>query len=336
MSIVLDADELAPRDRAEAIRTLIWDSVVRVEIEHHPDPARIHARGRIRDAGRLNICSIRSNATTVTRTPRLAHDADDAYVFLGLQLSGSSMVIQNGREAVLRPGDLAVYDTRRPYTLLNDLGIHQHFFRVPIADLAISGRVLDVVTAVRLDGARPLAKITSSHLGELAANAGSLTDREAEQVAESSLALVRALLTSQLGDLPEARDHLERSLEHRIIEFVRAHLHEPDLSAARIASEHHVSVRHLYRLLGRSGIVLGDWVRQQRLDGCRRTLADPGDTRTITAVAYERGFVDMTHFGRVFKAAYGMSPREWRTVSRAGHSHPAPAGTAQPADDRSP
>lgn len=318
MSIFLDADALAPNDRAEAIRTLIWDTVVRVEIEHHADPARISATGTISDVGRINVCSIRSNATTVTRTMKLTHDEDDPYLFLGIQLSGSSMVVQADREAVLRPGDMAVYDTRRPYTLVNDNGIHQHFFRFPIADLELPGKVLEALTGTRFGGDRPLARITAGHLREVADNLSDLNPQEAEDVAEPTFSLIRALLASQIDDLPEARERVERSLEHRILRYVRTHLHENDLSATRIAHEHHISVRQLYRLLNRSGIVLGDWLREQRLEACRRALSDPGDVRTITAVAQQWGFVDMTHFGRAFKNAYGMSPRDWRTASRAG------------------
>ena len=116
---------------------------------------------------------------------------------------------------------------------------------------------------------------------------------------------------------------------------MRAHLHESDLSAARIAAAHHVSVRHLYRLLAGCGIVLGDWVRQQRLEACRHALAEPGDTSTIGAVAHRWGFVDVTHFGRAFKTAYGMSPREWRTSSRTGRWHLATPDAARPPEDGS-
>ena len=335
MTIILDADALAPTDRAEAIRALIWDAVVRVEIEHHPDPASIHAQGQISDAGRLNICSIRSNATGITRTPRLAHDAVDAYLFLGLQVAGSSIVIQDGREAVLRPGDLAVYDTRQPYTLVNDHGIQQHFFRSrsptsssPPGCLARSPRSVST-------GAGPWRESRRAICGSSPRTSAGSVPRRPSDVAEPSLALIRAMLASQIEDLPEAREYLERSLEHRIVAYMRAHLHEADLSAARIAREHHVSVRHLYRLLARSGIVLGDWIRQQRLEACRRALAEPGDTSTIAAVAHQWGFVDVTHFGRVFKAAYGMSPREWRTSSRASHWYLGAPDVARLAEDGS-
>jgi AraC-like DNA-binding protein len=335
MTVILDADAWPPSDREEAIRTLIWETVVPIEIEHQPNPAHIRAHGQITGVGsHLSICSVRSNSTTIQRTPSLARDDTDPYLFLGLQVSGSSMVIQNGREAVLRPGDLAVYDTRQPYTLINQHGIHQHFFRVPISELVLPSQVLGAVTAVRLEGERPLAHITAGHLRRLAGDVDRLSAHEAEQVAEPSLALIRALLASQLDDLPETREYLEQSLELRITQYVRAHLRDHDLSAARIADEHHVSVRQLYRLLGRSGIVLGDWLREQRLEACRHVLADPGDTTTITSLAHQWGFADVTHFGRVFKAAYGMSPRDWRKSSRASHWFIGSPDPARPADDR--
>jgi hypothetical protein len=85
-----------------------------VEIEHQREPEHIVARGEITNFGRLTICSMRSNATSVQRTPRLAKDDLAPSVFLALQLSGSSMVVQGRREAVLRRGDLALYDTTVP------------------------------------------------------------------------------------------------------------------------------------------------------------------------------------------------------------------------------
>jgi AraC-like DNA-binding protein len=37
---------------------------------------------------------------------------------------------------------------------------------------------------------------------------------------------------------------------------------------------------------------------------------------TVAAIARRWGFADPTHFSRVFRAAYGMSPREWRASHR--------------------
>lgn len=96
----------------------------------------------------------------------------------------------------------------------------------------------------------------------------------------------------------------------------------PDLSAARIAAAHDISVRHLYAVLSRSGISLGDWIRARRLAECRRELAQPGGRlRTIAAIGRSCGFGDATHFSKVFKQAYGLSPRAWHEQGRPRPPH---------------
>lgn len=236
-------------------------------------------------------------------------------VFLGLQLSGSSIVVQGGREAVLRPGDLTLYDTTEPYTLLNGNGIHQHYFRIPVADLALPFSTIREVTAVRLSPDRPIADLAATYFGRLAANATVYGAAGYESVGQPSIELVRALITTQLTDPSLVRESLAESLQLRVMEYVRTHLAEHDLTAARIAAKHHISVRHLYNILARSGASLGDWVRAHRLEECRHDLAKPGaKSATIAFIAQRWGFPDATNFGRAFKAAYGMSPREWRDL----------------------
>jgi AraC-like DNA-binding protein len=317
VTVVLNTEGVPAGDRAEAIRALIWSKVVRVEIEHHRQPAQIAAKGTIADLGPLNVCSVRSNATTIRRTPKLAHDDLEPSLFLGLQISGSSMVIQGDRQAVLRPGDLALYDTTAPYTLLNDDGIHQHYFRIPIEALALPASAINQVTAVRLSPDRPVADLAATYFERLATNPTLLGLPAAEAVGHPSIELVRALITTQLADPRLAREPLEATLQLRIMEYVRAHLAEHDLTAARIARKHHISVRHLYGILAASGISLGDWVRAHRLEECRRDLARPGaQSATIASIAHRWGFGDATNFGRAFKEAYGMSPRQWREQHR--------------------
>lgn len=85
--------------------------------------------------------------------------------------------------------------------------------------------------------------------------------------------------------------------------------------AARIAAAHGISVRRLDAVLPRPGLSLGDHVRARRLAECRRELAGPhGRSRTIAATGRRWGFVDATHFSKVFKRAYGISPRDWRDL----------------------
>lgn len=316
MTIAFDTKQISPDDRAELIRDTIWNTVVKVNITHVDDPSRIRATGRIRNLGRISICSVRSNATTIQRTARLARDDLEPSLFLGLQISGSSMVIQDGRQATLEPGDLALYDTTKPYTLLNDNGIHQHFFRIPREHLALPIDTITAITAIRFGHDHPVASIASSYFAQLAHEQAVLDDRSADTLDRPSIELLRAMIASRSQREHLIVDTMRDTLVLRILEYARTHLADPNLTAARLAAEHHISIRQLYTVLARADICLGDWIRTQRLERCRQELAAPAARhRTIAAIARRWAFKDATHFSRAFRDAYGMSPREWRTVN---------------------
>ncbi len=98
--------------------------------------------------------------------------------------------------------------------------------------------------------------------------------------------------------------------------YVRRHLTEPGLDAERIARAHAVSVRHLYRVCAAAGMSLEQEVIAQRLEAARVRLSSPaGRQRSIAATARACGFADASHFARRFRAAYGLSPREWQRAA---------------------
>jgi AraC-like DNA-binding protein len=316
MKLGFDTNYIPHADREETIREAIWRHVVKVEITHHPDSHRIQAVGAISSVGRVGVCSVKSNATTIRRTPKLARDDFEPSIFLGLQISGCSMVIQDGREATLRAGDMAVYDTTRPYTLLNEQGIHQHYFRVPRSDLALPDRAIATMTAVRLGQDNPIAALATTYFGRLARlQDPPIPTSRAEAIEVPSIELVRALLATSLCDPVLAAEPLENTIELRIFEYMRAHLADRDLSARGIAARHNISARQLYKILGRSGVTPADWIRARRLEECRKDLANPCTKHmTIEAIARRWGITDAPYFSRAFKKAYGISPRKWRAL----------------------
>ncbi|MER7779924.1 helix-turn-helix domain-containing protein [Streptomyces sp. NPDC096191] len=319
MSPVLDTAFVSPRDREEVVRHAVWESLVAVDIDHRPPVEEISVRIGLGAVGPMRFCSARASAVTVRRTERLARQDEEPAVFLGLQVAGTSLVVQNGRECVLEPGQLAVYESISPYTLLFDNGVDHHFLRFPRSSLALPDRLLRETGAVAMGADNPVAPLAFSYFSQLAVTDVLHQGGQADAVVEPSVELLRAVLTTQYGNSSRAKGPLEVTLGLRISQFMREHLADADLSAARIAAAHGISVRHLYAVLARSGISLGDWVRTRRLAECRRELAGPaGRRRTVAAVGRSWGFVNATHFSKVFKRTYGVSPREWRDQNRPG------------------
>lgn len=315
MTTVWNAAEAPGTDRAAAVREAVRSNVVRVDIDLPDDPRDIDVDLALSAAGPLQVLTVRSMATTVTRSPRLAHDDSEPQLFLTLQGVGGSAMAQHGRHARLRPGQFAVYTTTSPYTLMFDGGLDAHFFRIPIAELALPGSAIREVSARPLGSDDPVAALTSTYLRELAVSPGLRTLALADSLAQPTIDLVRAALVSSLGDPALGKESLHTTLEMRVLDYMRSHLADNDLSPGRVAAAHNISVRNLYTVLGRSGVSFGDWVRTQRLEACRRELSlPPTRSRTIASVARQWGFRDATHFSKVFREAFGVTPREWRDL----------------------
>lgn len=315
---VLDTRALPARDRADAVRATLASTVVPVEIDFPRERGPAAAYIATTDLGQMRVCSVRSNATRVERTPALARDDRAPSLFLAVQMEGESLIVQGGREAVLRPGELAFSESTSPYTLLDVEGIRQHLFAVPVAALALPHDDVRRLAAVTLSPGHPVTDLAATYFRRLAARPDISGVGGADAVGRPSIELVRALLTTHLDAAAPAADALHAALRLRVLEYVRAHLSEPGLCAAQIAQAHHVSVRHLYNVLGEGGISLGEWVKAERLEQCRRELAGLPTGVTIAALARRWGFPDASSFGRSFRAAYGQSPRDWQRAHRRG------------------
>lgn len=117
--------------------------------------------------------------------------------------------------------------------------------------------------ALRLGPELPLASVLS-HFVESLTTVADVQPAEAEHLARVAVDLVRGLVTTVLAaPSPEhdLLDGLESTLTLRLVDYLRAHWPEQDLTADRLASALHISTRQLYRLLAAQGITVGDWLR---------------------------------------------------------------------------
>lgn len=139
-------------------------------------------------------------------------------------------------------------------------------------------------------------------------------------VGSATVQLVRAMLIGSVR--PEDLVGSEMGPAHLrlcVERYVRQHLRDPALSPAGIARAHAISVRHLHGLWRGEPTTLWRWVVRRRLDGAQESLADPALAhRSIAAVARGWCFPNPTSFARRFREEYGVTPRQWRRLSRGG------------------
>lgn len=326
---LFDTTTMPSCDRTRLLRDALGSAVVPVEVQHHVAPDEVSVRGTGGRLGRLSILTVTTTPLTMRRTVRLARADPEPSIVVELQLAGSRSLVQYNRRTVLSPGDLVLLDARRPYQSTSVGESRHHSVRVPRADLALTDHALARVAGLRLGPRNPVANLAAAYLARLVGDQRLGAAADLDVFEAPTIELIRAVVATQLGAGVLAGEPIENTLALRIMEFARQHLTDPDLSAAKIAAAQNISVRHLYTTLSRSGIVLGEWIRIRRLEGCRRELArNAAAGRTISAIAQAWGFGDATHFSRTFREAFGMSPREWRALHQnKHHSHNYPQAT---------
>ncbi|MCZ2843191.1 helix-turn-helix domain-containing protein [Modestobacter sp. VKM Ac-2980] len=248
-------------------------------------------------------------------------------VSLYVQEHGTGRHEQGGRQRALTPGTLAVTDVTSPYSFAwGDTEGAGRALQIPVARLGLS---VDVVRRAAPHVAdSPLYELVRAHVAQVTRDAERLTaDPGWPALSVATVELARALVISAADADGTTCAVPGETLLTRIRTWVDQHLTDPDLDAARVAAEHTISVRQLYRLCSAAGFSLEQWVIDQRLEGARAELARPGG-RPIAAVARSWGFSDPSHFSRRFRAAFGTTPREWRDQRPPPVTPPPPGAVA--------
>lgn len=151
--------------------------------------------------------------------------------------------------------------------------------------------------------------------------------RELREEAPGYQAMVRCSLLQLLIILYRGSDH--RSSEDTLaqhghqawITSITRHIHDhygAELSLTALARQFTVSPYYLSRCFKKeTGMNLPDYINLIRVKEAKHRLLQ-GESR-ITDIALSVGFSNITHFGRVFRKVYGVSPSDLRRSIRISH-----------------
>lgn len=222
-----------------------------------------------------------------------------------LQLSGRMMCRYGDQQFTVEPGDLFVWDNHQSGTFASDGPHRQISLLVPTAIVPKS--VASMLGSSRPVTAKPGAGVLSIAAGQLRGIAREMEHLNDESVNRTVSGLID-LLDAALAPTRDTTSGQRAALLADIQQYILARLDDPQMSVTSIASAAGVSVRTVHLAFSESGHTVARWVRQQRLERCRRELANPSDSTTVTAVAFRWGFNDASHFSRAFKQEFGIPP----------------------------
>ena len=250
------------------------------------------------------------------RTPRHTGERDD--VSISISLTGAIGISQRGSAYVVDPGEAYVdlgdvpasarnlYGTVRrdislivPRRILRDSGVDAgELLSQPIAKTNPALQlIVSYAQGLRALGDYPsaaLAATISSHLRDLAILAIGATG-DAAQAARPGLRAAR--LAALKSDIARNVSPFSLSLED-------------------IARKHGISPSYVRKLFAMEGTSFSIFVLQTRLDRAHHMLASPlYAAMTISGIAYECGFADLSYFNRAFRRRFDCTPGDTRSAA---------------------
>ncbi|GAA2092376.1 helix-turn-helix domain-containing protein [Kitasatospora saccharophila] len=260
------------------------------------------------------------------RPHRAAETAETGWLRLVRPLSGELWVFQDGRHVAVRSPQLVCFDSTRPYKVITLERFSLVQALLPHSLVGLTPRDAASLTARSWDGGQGLAALTADLLAGVGRHWPDIDTAE-DLLGNSIVGLAAALFSERLRATAAADTQVaKQALMLRVQAFVREQLADPDLSPALLAERYHVSLRYLQKTFQDHGTSPARWIRDERLARCRAELADPARDHLPVAVIGERnGLYGASHFSRLFRNRYGITPRDFRKRRKAGPS--AGAGT---------
>jgi AraC-like DNA-binding protein len=316
----LDAAELWPVSLGAAFQDLVPERLDRQAVP------RGHVRG-VR-LGPVGVFTASGTPQVVRRTSTAVRRSPGDLIKACVQLCGRATVHQDEHEVVLGPGQLAIYDTGRPYAIRFEGSWASAVMALPRDAIGITGHALDR-SLHRVYPAGGPGGVLSHFVVSAVAQALPSVEAAAVKLGEAGSTLLAGALLDDadlIGVGTGAGTAAADGLRAHIIGYIRAHLDDPRLSRSGIAAAYHMSTRTLDRLFAAEPSSISSLIRRERLEVVRRDLADPLlRDRPVAALAARWCFFDAASFSRVFRQRYGYPP---------SHARSSPGQDDSAADDR--
>lgn len=310
----VSTDALPERDRLAFWREQFGRNVARYDFEPL-ESSRIYGRVTARATPGFQLISIDHSAMRVLRTPELLTDGNDDLV-LQITMTGN-ICAQLGREIKVDPGDAVLCSNADAGTFVSPSADSRcKLLTLSRRNLRPMLRDFDTAMVRPVSAASPALKLLKSYIGIFGDDA--LTP-ELEQTAVSHVYdLVAIMLSAQVDVARMAEGGGQRAARLRSAKaYVMKHLRNERLSPAAVAANLGVTPRYIHMLFEGEGVSFGKFVVEQRLALAYRLFVDPRCAGlSISAIAFDTGFGDLSGFNRNFRRRFGCTPSDLRNAAR--------------------
>jgi AraC-like DNA-binding protein len=311
--LLIDTETVPAAERLDYWSESAFSNYLPVQVRSAAD--RFEARMWGYDLGALSLFRISAAPNTMMRSARSIAANDPECLHVSVVLRGRINAAQEGRTGVAKAGDIISYETSHPVIFKADQPYESLVVRVPRPLLGAQEMQISSRTAVGIPGASGLPKAAVAFFRNLvrALEDGTITAEEAPNAVECVLDLVRAVYAAPITTQEPTRLRSRAEILLNVQSYIEANLSDSALCPEDIARASFISTRYLHKLFETEGTSVCRWIRETRLERCRRDLLDPAlSDQTILDISSRWGLPGPQHFSRLFRAMYGCSASDLR------------------------
>jgi AraC-like DNA-binding protein len=278
-------------------------------------PVRAHLQALVQ--ADTEFMEYRSDAFVMRRDKRMCRHDDRDEISIGLVMSPRSGAVQDGTELPLQHGDLYVVDFGRPVDSMT-LAHHELAVMLPRKLVARAlGGATDALGGQKLSK-RGIGGLLAAHMHALAREARFLSPSEQRIALQAAADLALATLQGTNPDMPPDMEQFSAGPYAAACRIIGHHCIEHTFNAEKLAVLLGCSRACLYRMFAGRELSVAGTIWKARLKHATRLLQSSRyHNLSISDIALRCGFLDPSAFSKMFKAQYGLSPREARYASRA-------------------
>jgi AraC-like DNA-binding protein len=313
-------DEVEPLDRFDYWREVRAKGLFGVTAELERERrANFYGQFSLRQVSGGGLVELKASHYTVERsTSDIAYAPGDSICVYQQLGTGGWFGGMRSSDFAIANGSFATSHTDLPYRTapLGAGGFHLRILKIPMSSVpAPDKRVRELAPRIFNDNAlEPLLGACFADLVEGAPDDG-VSDEPSLVQTLAHLALIERGIVRPGSRRGQAALRTARLSQAR--RLIAHHLKDPNLAPAMVADLLGVSVRHLHMLFETAAKSFSQTVTDERLKQSRRLMREAPE-RLISDVAAACGFESLATYYRVFNAAYGMAPGDFRAQRPEG------------------
>jgi len=248
-----------------------------------------------------------------SRTRDLLSDGRDNYT-LAIVSEDHEVSVEGCRAFTVQAGDLILinegtwFEVRHPRATVEV---------VSLGSLQIAARVprLDLAPFYHVPGNAPGAPLFAGY-----ANLLRQAPPEGQKARQTAANHIHDLIAVVLdGFVQGGSERNERGIRAARLELIKKdildRLRDPALSVTSVACRQGVTPRYIQHLFDGDGTTFTEFLRDSRLALAFRRLDEGMARMSISEIAFESGFADLSNFNRSFRRRYGVTPSDVRAAA---------------------